>query len=184
MMVCTPTRTQVQWPPDPFLTNYLSLFKYWTLVLILISFSSITPDAKFHNLLSLAAKDLGITPDPEEMGSNLLVQHQKLMLEHFGHKETAVLPEDVIQRLLLGVSTLFCFPTLSAIITIDHSEPTNEYSSVLIIRLTFIILLPVCPHLGVGFASGIKSYQTQTRRPEINEHRPGWHGLWPDPHFV
>ena len=43
MMVCTPTRTQVQWPPGPFLTNYLSLFRYWTLVLILISFSSITP---------------------------------------------------------------------------------------------------------------------------------------------
>ena len=51
---------------------------------------------------------------------NLLVQHQKLMLEHFGHKETAVLPEDVIHCLLLGVSTLFCFPTPSVVITIDH----------------------------------------------------------------
>ena len=45
-----------------------------------------------------------ITPDPEETGSNLLVQRQKLMLEHFGHKETAVLPEDVTQHLLLQVS--------------------------------------------------------------------------------
>ena len=26
MMVCTPTHTQVQWLPDPFLINYLSLF--------------------------------------------------------------------------------------------------------------------------------------------------------------
>ena len=129
-------------------------------------------------------KDLGITPDPEETGSNLLVQHQKLMLEHLGHKETAVLPEDVIQHLLLGVSTLFFFPALSVAITIDHSEPINEYSSVLIIRLTFVILLSVYLHLGVGFVSGIKSYQTQTRCPEINEHHPGWHGLWPDPHFV
>ena len=94
------------------------------------------------------------------------------------------MPEDVIQRLLLGVSTLFCFPTLSVTITIDHSEPINEYSSVLIIRLTFVILLSVYPHLGVGFAPGIESYQAQTRCPEINEHRPGWHGLWPDPHFV
>ena len=70
-----------------------------------ISILALPPDAKFHNLLSLAAKDLIITPDPKETGSSLLVQHQKLMLEHFGHKETAVLPEDVIQRFLLGVST-------------------------------------------------------------------------------
>ena len=28
------------------------------------------------------------------------------MLEHFGHKETAILPEDIIQHLLLGVSSL------------------------------------------------------------------------------
>ena len=73
----------------------------------LISILALPPDAKFHNLLSLAAKDLVITPDPEETGSSLLVQHQKLILEHFGHKETAVLPEDVIQRLLLGVSASF-----------------------------------------------------------------------------
>ena len=43
---------------------------------------------------------------PETTGSNLLVQHQRLMLEHYGHKHTAVLPDDVIQRLLLGVSLL------------------------------------------------------------------------------
>ena len=84
------------------------------------------PGAKFHNLLSLAAKDLGIMPDTEETGSNLLVQHQKLMLERFEHKEMAVLPEDVIQCLLLGVSALFCFPTLSVIITVEHSKPINE----------------------------------------------------------
>ena len=65
-------------------------------------------------------------PDPEEIGSNLLVQHQKLMLEHFGHKEMAVLLEDVIQCLLLRVSALFCFQTLSVVITVDHSEPISE----------------------------------------------------------
>ena len=59
---------------------------------------------KLHNLLSLAVKDVEIAPAPETTGSSLLVQHQKLIMEHFGHKKTAVLPEDVIQRLLLGVS--------------------------------------------------------------------------------
>ena len=51
-------------------------------------------------------KGLAITPSPGEIGASLLVQHQKLMLEHFGHKEMAILPEDVIQHLLLGVSSL------------------------------------------------------------------------------
>ena len=69
-------------------------------------FLALPPNAKLHNLLSLAAKDLAITPSPEEMGASLLVQHQKLMLEHFGHKEMAILPEDIIQHLLLGVSSL------------------------------------------------------------------------------
>ena len=71
---------------------------------ISISIFSTASDAKLHNLLSLAVKDVAMTPSPEAMGSSLLVQHQKLMLEHFRHKHTAVLPKDVIQCLLLGVS--------------------------------------------------------------------------------
>ena len=61
---------------------------------------------KLHNLLSLTVKDLEIAPCPETSGSNLLLQHQKLVLDHFDHKNTAVLPEDVIQRLLHGVNIL------------------------------------------------------------------------------
>ena len=64
------------------------------------------PDSKLHNLLSLAAKDVEIAPSPQDSGSHLILQHQKLMLDHFGHKHHAVLPEDVIQRLLLGVRIL------------------------------------------------------------------------------
>ena len=80
------------------LYNCILLYPYNSFLLAL------PPDAKLHNLLSLAAKDAVIADPPETTGSNLLMQHQKLMLEHFGHKHTAVLPEDVIQRLLLGVS--------------------------------------------------------------------------------
>ena len=68
------------------------------------SFQYYPLEARIHNLLSLAVKDTEITDKPESAGSSLLVQHQKLMLEHFGHKHTMVLPEDVIQRLLLGVN--------------------------------------------------------------------------------
>ena len=40
------------------------------------SFSALPPDAKLHNLLSLATKDVAITDPPETTGSSLLVQHQ------------------------------------------------------------------------------------------------------------
>ena len=81
--------------------------------------SALPPDARLHNLLSLAAKDVVIADPPEMAGSNLLVQHQKLMLEHFGHKHTAVLPEDVIQRLLLGVSLSSYNSSISYLLIIE-----------------------------------------------------------------
>ena len=84
----------------------------------LSSFSALPPDLKLHNLLSLAVKDLKIAPASETTGSSLLVQHQKLIMEHFGHKKTAVLPEDVIQRLLLGVSRFWLpFPLPPSMLT-------------------------------------------------------------------
>ena len=70
----------------------------------LSSFPALPPDSKLHNLLSLVAKNVEIATAPETTRSSLLVQHQKLIMEHFGHKKTAVLPEDVIQRLLIGIS--------------------------------------------------------------------------------
>ena len=73
---------------------------------MLIQILTIPSNSKLHNLLSLVAKDLKIAPSPEMSESSLLLQHQKLILEHFGHKNTVVLPEDVIQHLLLRVCTL------------------------------------------------------------------------------
>ena len=99
------------------------------------SLSALPPDSKLHNLLLLAAKDLEIAPAPETVGSNLLVQHQKLIMEHFRHKNTVVLPEDVIQKLLLGVSNFgilhFCstFPSAfwSLIIPMISFHFLNDY---------------------------------------------------------
>ena len=92
---------------------YLSRFYYRICLYCLLSslpansFSELPPGSKLHNLLSMAAKDVEIAPSPQDTGSHLILQHQKLMLDHFGHKHHAVLPEDVIQRLLLGVRTQF-----------------------------------------------------------------------------
>ena len=83
------------------------------------------PDSKLHNLLSLAAKDVEITPSPQDSGSHLILQHQKLMLDHFGHKHHAVLPEDVIQHLLLGVRVLVPFSCTCIL----HYFPTHTLLS-------------------------------------------------------
>ena len=53
-----------------------------------------------------------IADPPETTGASLLVQHQHLLLEHYGHKSTAVLPDDVIQRLLLRVSFFLAITTI------------------------------------------------------------------------
>ena len=82
--------------------------------------SALPPDAKLHNLLSLAVKTTG---------SNLILQHQKLMLEHFGHKHTGVLPEDVIQELLLGVSFLIAFVFLIFFLSVSGSQQLSLFDS-------------------------------------------------------
>ena len=113
------------------------------------SFSALPTDAKLHNLLSLAAKDVAITDPPETTGSSLLVQHQRLMMEHYGHKHMAVLPEDVIQRLLLGVSsqTHFSF-TLSILTTVlIKAAPTESFTVLFLLSFQSTHTLELTLHL-------------------------------------
>ena len=100
---------------------FSSIYKEKFKTVILLLFLALPPEARIHNLLSLAAKDSEITDKPESAGSSLLVQHQELLLEQFGHKHTAVLPKDVIQRLLLGIilSSMLILLHLSVIISFD-----------------------------------------------------------------
>ena len=74
--------------------------------------------SKTEDLVTLAGQDVESTSDEsmEKAGSSLLREHQKLMLQHFGHKEVAILPDHVVQHMLLGVniSNFLCslhFPT-------------------------------------------------------------------------
>ena len=79
-------------------------------------------------MLSLASKDAEIADPPEATGASLLVQHQHLLLEHYGHKSMAVLPDDVFQHLLLRVSFLFAIMTICYISLNSgtHCFPTLE----------------------------------------------------------
>ena len=51
------------------------------------------PDSKLHNLLTLAAKDAEIAPSPQDSGSHLILQHQKLMLDHSATSTTLCYPK-------------------------------------------------------------------------------------------
>ena len=63
-----------------------------------------TPEEEcLHDLFSLAAFDLSKLPDVEQTGADIMAKHQRLMLEHWGHKDSAILPDDVVQHILLGV---------------------------------------------------------------------------------
>ena len=90
---------------------------------------------------------MAITPSPEETGASLLVHHQKLILEHFGHKEMAILPKDSIQHLLLGLSSLTLLlrgippPFLTLYLFILTKIKVITYNSVLVFQSTHTLEL-------------------------------------------
>ena len=85
------------------------LVPWLTLVLTLADL----PEGSSYSLSDFAASDLSSLPDEETMGTEMLRKHQELMLKHWGHMDSAVLPDDVIQQLMLGVSvTNASYPTI------------------------------------------------------------------------
>ena len=132
--------------------------------------SDLPPDSKLHNLLSLATKDVEITPSPQDSGSHLILQHQKLMLDHFGHKHHAVLPEDVIQWLLLGVRILVPF----SCVCIPHYFSTHILLSILFLLSIFLVITDI----GVSPSFRIKGHCFEARRPMTDECSSGRDSLW------
>ena len=66
-----------------------------------------------------------------------MVQHQKLMLEHFGHKHMAVLPEDVIQHLLLGVN--FALILILCLSVNNHLQSFEVFNFLFHFKLCFLL---------------------------------------------
>ena len=143
---------------------------------ILLFFPALPPEARIHNLLSLAVKDTEITDKPESAGSSLLVQHQKLLLEHFGHKHMAVLPEAVIQHLLLGVNFS---PILIVCSSVNYLLQSFEVFTFYLIS-SFASYFSDYLHAGIGTASRAESDQTKTRCPLVNECGIGRHSMQSD----
>ena len=69
-------------------------------------FSALPTGSKIEDLLTLASQDVEPVTDEsmEDKGTSLLHEHQKLMLQHFGNMEMAILPDHIVQHMLLRVS--------------------------------------------------------------------------------
>ena len=148
---------------------YSSSFPRVTHIYFLLT-PDLPPDSKLHNLLSLAAKDVEITPSPQDSRSHLILQHQKLMLDHFGHKHHAVLPEDVIQCLLLGVRILVPF----SCVCIPHYFSTH----ILLSFLFLLFIFSVITDIGVSPSFRIKGHCFKARCPMTDECSSGRDSLW------
>ena len=74
---------------------------------------------KTHSLLSLANFDFAHLPDAEAMGEDLMHQYQKILLEHYSSDKIAVLPGDIIQKLMLGVCMLIISPDRHSHLTLN-----------------------------------------------------------------
>ena len=154
------------------LSLYSSSFPCVTHMYFLLT-SDLPPNSKLHNLLSLAAKDIKITPSPQDSGSHLILQHQKLMLDHFGHKHQTVLPEDVIQHLLLRVRISVPF----SCVCIPHYFSTHILLSSLFPLSIFLVISDI----GVGPSFRVKSHRLEARCPMTDECGSGRNSLWTTP---
>ena len=65
--------------------------------------SDLPADTKLEDMDLLAGFDLSKLPKTEESGERCIRKIQEFMLHDISSKETAVLPEDKLQKLAVGV---------------------------------------------------------------------------------
>ena len=73
-------------------------------------------------MINIDAKKL----QTETTGEKIVHQLQDYLLQHTSADERAVLPEDKIQRLLVGISLLFFFKTFSIPTEIPSDSSSNH----------------------------------------------------------
>ena len=81
--------------------------------LFVFSLAALPTGSKIEDLLTLASQDIEPVTDEsmEDKSTSFLHEHQKLMLQHFGNMDTAILPDHVAQHMLLGVSISYLYST-------------------------------------------------------------------------
>ena len=89
---CTNAHTQVH-----FMSTLFTGFPF--------AFQSCRQNEKLHDLASLLNFH-GTKVSGEMLGEESVCHHQQILQEHWGSGDTAVLPGDDVQHLLLGVNTI------------------------------------------------------------------------------
>ena len=77
----------------------------WFLVRVLL-FSDLPPDTPLLDLHKMAAIDMSKLPKIDKSGERCIRAVQEWMLEEKSSSECAVLPEDTLQRILVGVNSI------------------------------------------------------------------------------
>ena len=73
----------------------------------MLDFSDLPPDTPMLDLSKIAGMDLSKLPGVEQSGERCIRNIQEWLLHEVSSSETAVLPEDKLQRILVGVCRSF-----------------------------------------------------------------------------
>ena len=85
------------------------LFLDFTILNQYLSITDLPPDTKLTDLSKLADLDMKKLPHPEESGDHCICCIQEFLINEMSSAQCGVLPEDKLQRLVVGVSTLSFF---------------------------------------------------------------------------
>ena len=72
-----------------------------------MNFSDLPPDTPMLDLSKIAGMDLSKLPGVEQSGECCIRNIQEWLLHEVSSSETAILPEDKLQRILVGVRKFF-----------------------------------------------------------------------------
>ena len=94
-----------------------------------LSIADLPPETKLTDLSKLVDLDMKKLPHPEESGDRCICHIQEFLINEMSSAECGVLPEDKLQRLVVGVSTLCFFQQLftnSSLVVCSFYSSTNS----------------------------------------------------------
>ena len=85
------------------------LFLDFTILNQYLSITDLPPDTKLTDFSKLADLDMRKLPHPEESSDHCIRCIQEFLINEMSSAECGILPEDKLQQLVVGVSTLSFF---------------------------------------------------------------------------
>ena len=121
------------------------LFFNFTILNQYLSITDLPPDTKLTDLSKLANLDMKKLPHPEESGDHCIHHIQEFLINEMSSAKCGVLPEDKLQRLVVGVSTpgFFQQPFTNSSSVICSFHSVTNLSSQFVSFTSFIGTQPV-----------------------------------------